>query len=77
MSKKPDHTGEQAIEHLKHGQKRHILGTHPAPFLNDAAEFRTGRSSAELAQTQKSQLIAVPAPKETWNFKCNAFRRPS
>jgi hypothetical protein len=60
MSKKPDHTGEQAIENLKHGQKRHISGTHPAPFLTDPAEFRSGRSSAELAQSQKGQLIATP-----------------
>jgi hypothetical protein len=68
MSKKPkNHTDHangsaQALERLKHRQKRYIAGTHPAPFLTDPAHFRSGRSSAELASSQEGQLIAAPAP---------------
>jgi hypothetical protein len=69
MSKKPnDHShnaSNQAVEELKQQQHRRISGIHPAPFLSDPAEFRSGRSSAELDQSQEGQLIAAPPPKRS------------
>lgn len=69
MGKQPknhtDNTADQAIEELKHRQRPHLSGTHPAPFLTDPAEFRSGRSSAELEQSQEGQLIAAPAPERS------------